>query len=224
MQSQNRSGDVSALPHNAANGGRNEHDERTVTTNSVSLVKNQQTVLLQTAHALAFSNPSGSTVCIRILFDSGSQLSYVTERLRAQLGLKQTKIEKLHLNTFGNDGYKTQSCAVVKLHLRGLNQEETITISALTSPAICSPLPSAVKLDNHPQPCDLPLADKCANPKGEIDILIGSSFYWSIVTGEIVREEGSLVAVNSKLGWLLSGPIDSLDAGVLSRCYLGGLQ
>ena len=31
------------------------------------------------------------------------------------------------------------------------------------------------------------------------------------MTGEVVKEEGSLVAVNSRLGWLLSGPIDLQD-------------
>jgi len=217
VQGHGRPSDVSALPRNVTNGGHNERDEETVTTNSASLVKDRQTVLLQTAHALAFAKPGGSTVCVRILFDSGSQLSYVTERLRAQLGLKQTRIEKLHLNTFGNGGYKTQSCAVVKLYLRGLDQKEAFSISALTSPAICSPLPSAVKLDNRLQLCDLPLADRCTKPKEEIDILVGSNFYWSIVTGEVIREEDGLVAVNSKLGWLLSGPVDSLDIGDLSH-------
>ena len=102
---------------------------------------------------------------------------------------------------------------MVKLYLRGLDQDETVSISALTSPAICSPLPSAINIDNHPQLCDLLLADRCAKPKGEIDNLIGSNFYWSIVTGEVVREEGGLAAVNCKLGWLLSGPIDSQDVG-----------
>jgi len=121
-------------------------------------LKNQQTVLLQTAYAMAFATPGGATVCVRILFYSSSQLSYVTEKLQAQLGLKQTRIEKLHLNTFGNDGYKTQSCAFVKLYLRGLDQEEAVSISALISSAICSPLPSAIKLDNYPQLCDLTLA------------------------------------------------------------------
>ena len=110
-----------------------------------------------------------------------------------------------------------QSCAVVKLHLKGLDQKEPISISALTSPAICSPLPSAVKLEDHPKLCGLPLADRCLRPKGEIDVLIGSNFYWSIVTGEVVREENGLVAVNSKLGWLLSGPIDSQETSVLSH-------
>ena len=43
----------------------------------------------------------------------------------------------------------------------------------------------------------------------EIDILIGSEYYWTIVNGEIRRStENSLVAISSKLGWIFSGPID----------------
>ena len=110
---------------------------------------------------------------------------------------------------------------MVKLHLKRLDQKEPISISALTSPAICSPLPSAVKLEDHPKLCGLPLADRCPRPKGEIDVLISSNFYWSIVTGEVVREENGLVAVNSKLGWLLSGTIDSQEISVLSHVNVG---
>ena len=64
------------------------------TNNTTSSCKKQPTVLLQTAQAVASSAPGSSGVTVRILFNSGSQLSYFTERLR----LKQVKIEKLHLN------------------------------------------------------------------------------------------------------------------------------
>ena len=129
----------------------------------------------------------------------------------------EIQIEKLHLNTNGSDSYETQACAEVKLYIRGLNREETMSMSALTLPAICSPLPLAITVDSYPELCDLPLADECCKLKGEIDILIDSNFYWSIVTGEVVRGEGGLVAVNSKLGWLLSGPTDSQDIYPLSH-------
>lgn len=69
------------------------------------------------------------------------------------------RIKKLHLNTFGCDGYKTQACAVVKLYIQGLHQEETKGISAMTSPSICSPLPSAIKVNNYPHLQELQLAD-----------------------------------------------------------------
>ena len=41
----------------------------------------------------------------------------------------------------------------------------------------------------------------------EIDVLIGSDFYWQIVTGEMKKGESGPVALSSKLGWLLSGPL-----------------
>jgi len=50
-------------------------------------------VVLQTAQAIA----TGETkwLPIRILFDSGSQLSYVTNSLQERLGLKPIKREKI---------------------------------------------------------------------------------------------------------------------------------
>jgi len=71
--------------------------------------------LLQTAHAMALANPAGPFVLVHGLFDSDSQLSYVTERLQKELHLRPTKIEQLNLNTFGCNDYKTQECAVVSL-------------------------------------------------------------------------------------------------------------
>ena len=41
-----------------------------------------------------------------------------------------------------------------------------------------------------------------------IDILIGSDFYWHFMTGEIrFRMYGGPVAINTHLGWVLSGPV-----------------
>ena len=43
-----------------------------------------------------------------------------------------------------------------------------------------------------------------------IDILIGSDYYWQLVTGSICRGTSGPVVVHTKLGWVLSGP-SSLD-------------
>ena len=84
--------------------------------NTTSVSKEYQMILLQTAHAIAHAVP------VRVLFDNGSQLSYVTETLQRQLGLTPMKIENLHLNTLGHKSYKTQ--AVVSLYLQDLQQAE----------------------------------------------------------------------------------------------------
>ena len=53
----------------------------------------------------------------------------------------------------------------------------------------------------------LDLADK-GKGDSDIDVLIGADYYWDIVEGEIKRENNErLIALKSKLGWLLSGPL-----------------
>lgn len=182
--------------------------------------KKHQTVLLQTAHATAFASPNGPSVPVRVLFDNGSQLSYVTETLQRRLNLKPMKIETLHLNTFGHNSFKTQQCAVVSFYLQGLQQHEATKLSALTSPSICSPLPSAICVSSYPHLQDLPLADACDKPRKEVDVLIGSNFYWSFVTGDVVKSTDGPVAVDSKLRWLLSGPVDSHETNDVSHARM----
>jgi len=46
----------------------------------------------------------------------------------------------------------------------------------------------------------------------DIDVLIGSDVYWSLVTGEIVRGKCGPVAINTKLGWVLSGPTEPVGS------------
>ena len=112
--------------------------------------------------------------------------------------MKPIRSETLHLNTFGDNKYRKQSCNVVKLRLQKQGNEE-IEITALNFPVICSPLPAKVEI-NCPHLEGLELADN-------FDILIGSDHYWEIVTGDIVKGKAGPTAVSSKLGWLLSGPL-----------------
>ena len=58
----------------------------------------------------------------------------------------------------------------------------------------------------YPHISCLDLADDPLDETHEIDVLIGSDFYWEFVTGEVVRGEEGPVAINTTLGWMLSGP------------------
>ena len=69
----------------------------TMTANSDS----RGTVLVQTASAIARNADGTKPTRAKILFDNGSQRSYVTDNLKSRLGLNSTKREMLHLNTFG---------------------------------------------------------------------------------------------------------------------------
>jgi len=68
-------------------------------------------ILLQTARAVAVG--PGGRVPIRILFDSGSQLSYITKTLKERLDIEPIRKEKLHLNTFGSATFDSRSHDIV---------------------------------------------------------------------------------------------------------------
>ena len=83
---------------------------------------------------------------------------------------------------------------------------EFVEISALNFPVICFPLTKRVNIDRYPQLRYLQLADHSEPGQESLDILIGSDYYWDLVTNEIIQGEYGPTAVNSKFGWLISGP------------------
>ena len=129
--------------------------------------------------------------------------------MKNKLGLKTLKSETLNLNTFGNKKFAKRECELTELHLQGRGGED-VKIAALSFEAICSPLPASVCLDEHSHLLGLDLADhvlESDSSESNIDVLIGSDYYWDVVTGDIERGDGQLVAVRSKFGWLVSGPV-----------------
>ena len=115
--------------------------------------------------------------------------------------LEPIRRDKLH---FGSDSFTTRACDVVRLSLQRPGRSDSVEIIACTSPTICSSLPALVDVTKYAHLTDLELADHCNEQNsGSIDVLIGSNYYWSIVTGELVRGDSGPVAMNSAFGWLL---------------------
>lgn len=83
----------------------------------------------------------------------------------------------------------------------------------MSFPAICSPLQTAVVVDQYPHLRDLDLADEDTDEgcSDSIDILIGTDYYWQVVIGDIICGDTGPVALNSHFGWLVSGPTKSLS-------------
>ena len=42
----------------------------------------------------------------------------------------------------------------------------------------------------------------------EVDMLIGSDLYWSLVTRRVRRGRSGPMGVQTRIGWILSGPVD----------------
>ena len=67
----------------------------------------------------------------------------------------------------------------------------------------------------------LELADEPCSSGSSTDLLIGSDYYWNFATGETKRGEEGPIAVNSKLGWLLSRPLnETVDRSYITHSNL----
>ncbi|XP_015752426.1 PREDICTED: uncharacterized protein LOC107332218 [Acropora digitifera] len=106
-------------------------------------VDSKTSILLQTCIALA-SNPTSvqpqKKHFVRIILDSGSQKTYITQQLKETLGLKPLARERLCIKTFGSDYDNLKTVDVVNLCLKNVDNDVTMTITAHVVPMICSPL------------------------------------------------------------------------------------
>jgi hypothetical protein len=162
-------------------------------------------VFLQTATTYAYAQNDGTLIPVRVLFDSGSERSYSANHLKKRLGLQPDKKETLNLNTFVQDKFTKQECDVVSLNLKG-SEGEDIKVSALCFEKICSPLPTKIDLSRYSKGLHLADSSLKDSSHNQIDILIGSDYYYNVVMGGIQRGENGPVAVKSKFGWILAGP------------------
>ena len=79
----------------------------------------------------------------------------------------------------------------------------------LVVPHICEPIapqPLSVCMESCEHLSQLELADPESDHPLEVDVLIGSDYYWKLATGEVRRGTTGPVAIRTRLGWVLSGP------------------
>ena len=186
------------------------------TTSSMSCIVTKIPVLLQIAMTQIFrANNSNMRTNARIMFDNGSQRSYVTNNLVRQLSLNSRCSEAMIIWTFGSHQDTMQVCDIVSLGI-ALKNGGRVELLFLSVPLICEPLTSQSILyanENYVHLADLDLADSgCGDDHLDIDILVGSDHYWKLVTGEVIRKDNTPTAIKTKLGWVLSGPVAGLSS------------
>ncbi|XP_046864671.1 uncharacterized protein LOC124459195 [Xenia sp. Carnegie-2017] len=181
---------------------------------TTNMAKTHNQALLQTAITYANGGNGSIPIPVRVLLDSGSQRTYVTNSLKTRLGLAPIRKEVVNLNTFGNQHFTKQKCDLVHLSLKGKNGNRIIT--ALCFPNICSPLTTTIDLNHYPHLMELQLSDtnilSGRKTDSNIDILIGADYYFDIMTGEIIRSEGGPVVINSEFGWIITGQMNDGEA------------
>ena len=187
----------------------------TVTTTSLS-TSHTSVCLLKTA--IADVSSGTTTVEGHILFDEGAQCSFITQDLADELQLQPTSHENISISSFGAQVSTVKRLAVAPIFVHTLNGTK-ILVNVLIIPKLAVPVCNSVctQLNQLSYLQQLPLAHPVTNDENfDINILIRADFYWRFVQDTVVRGDG-LTAVESKLGYLLSGPLP-LSQSVSTPC------
>ena len=99
--------------------------------------------MLQTATSEINSTNGGKGVSTRLLFDTGSQRSYITSDLKERLGLKAVRKENVIIKTFGSfANAEVKKLDIVEFKVRHIIKRlnRFILVEALCVPEICSPI------------------------------------------------------------------------------------
>lgn len=171
-------------------------------------VSANKSVFLQTAQAEIY-NPFDPQLfmTVRVILDSGSQRSYVNHKVRDMLHLKPEALQQLSIATFGA-GRENRLCETVRVAMK-MKHDADQEYEVLVVPQICEPISPqllSVCVESCEHLSQLESADSGSNIPLEVDVLIGSDYYWVLTTGEIRRGATGPVAIRTKLGWVLSGP------------------
>ena len=107
-------------------------------------------ILLQTARVDVSDVHNNEQVYTRLLFDSGSQRSYISEKVRSRLKLKTVRSEKVIIRTFGQgEESEVQKLDIVQFKIKNKHDANFTCVEALCVPTICSPLTNQCMLGVH---------------------------------------------------------------------------
>ncbi|XP_044574182.1 uncharacterized protein LOC123258378, partial [Drosophila ananassae] len=149
-------------------------------------------------------NANGIYTSCRLLFDSGSELSYISERCINALGLARSSSRIL---VSGISAIKAEATrGVTQLHLKSRVSDNTLKITAHVLSKITSSLqrhnvdPSSLNVFNG-----FLMADTNFASVAPIDILLGSDYVWATLTGQKMHDNmGNLIAISSIFGWVIT--------------------
>ncbi|KAH7937170.1 hypothetical protein HPB49_008424 [Dermacentor silvarum] len=154
----------------------------------------------------------------RILFDGGSQRSFITIDASRTLGCQFLEEETVNVGVFG--GRKTQkTMRRVRVIVFPEKTDNPIEIEALEVADICIehiPIPDEEVIKKKEETgLDTRSLSLGGDSGNSVDILIGSDYYWQLVTGDVKtawKKWKNLKSVRTKLGWTVQGPLPFLGS------------
>ena len=173
------------------------------------------------------NKPEDQFCVVNVLFDTGSQQTFISDRLVKKLKLAPSRQIDMEVSAFLNTEETNMKLSEV---IKSICNDQRRVITALGVPKICSELKNQsyrTAVVKYSFLKNLQLANQAHLRNTNIDLLIGADTYWKFVTDETQRDKScSLVAQKSIFGYLVSGPLmnDSRLKQVKPTCYDNCLQ
>ncbi|MCG8033321.1 MAG: DUF1759 domain-containing protein, partial [Candidatus Thiodiazotropha taylori] len=190
------------------------------------LISNGEVVLMQTA-TCKIENPANSkSETVRLILDSGSQRTYITEKLAEQLQLNKESEEEIKIVTFGSEQPKTIKTKRTTLCLK-LKNGQYFQINANVVPVISGSVQRKTMKVNSSENFEhlvssLDLADNIPNEceSSSVELLVGNDYYLDIVLSQKIEVQPGLYFLASKLGWILTGRTNDPENNVNETAML----
>lgn len=165
-------------------------------------------------------NSFGQQVSCRLMLDSGSQASLMTESCAQRLGLKRRKAT-VSVQGLGSVGAGVTrgivSCQLTSIY----DEKQYINIDAFILTNVTSQLPALTVPENEWSSLGhLKLADPTFHKPGRIDLLIGADAFFSVLLdGRLIGQ--SLMAQSTIFGWIIAGKLQGEVAhSNISCCHI----
>ncbi|GFT18414.1 uncharacterized protein TNCV_4059221 [Trichonephila clavipes] len=185
-----------------------------------------RTVYFQTLNVIARGR--GRERRIRILLDSASQYSHVSERLIAHLGLIPHRYENIIQSLFGGTQTKPKKHGVYSIELTALNGDYSCCLEVLSEEKICNKVSKITdkQILNNLRELNIEFSDSFSKDL-EIDLLVGSNVLGRILMKKCCEFDSGLSVAETKLGNTVIGMQDDvchIDRNVMTTHFQGALD
>lgn len=168
-------------------------------------------VLLSTAY-VKFDGAPGR---VRVLLDTGSQVTLIRESCVQRFGLRRIRVS-VPIGGLGDSDAGT-SKSMVELQLRScVDESQAFNVTALVLRKLTNHLPGKrVTLAHRPNFDDLQLADPTYYEPGDVEMILGADMCGVMMRdglrmGSVERGKEMPTAQNTALGWVLTGPVPTI--------------
>ncbi|UYV79327.1 hypothetical protein LAZ67_17002158 [Cordylochernes scorpioides] len=182
-------------------------------------LETETNILLSTA-LIKVKAKDGSFVLCRALVDNGSQISLISEQCCHKLGLEKRK-NSYTLKGVG-DIVVNRTTSQVEIEFTPHHNDQLFSARAFVVGRVTADLPNfQIQSADFPHLENLLLADPEFYVTKPIDLILGADTFVEIILGQKTDLKHHPIALNTKLGWLVSGRIHSTiksNTSVINHC------